>query len=880
MTIKYTQFNGNGYSKCLNKHNEIRRHENEYRDRHPQDSQPKPHDEHSNNSPLTNAGHPKDDRDGPKHENTSNQHHEHDNQDDAHDQASHHHEHDNHEHHNHEHDNDEDDHHHEGECNTNAAPVAVIDSFTGNENTALVLAASVLLANDTDANGDTLTVTSVQAAVNGTVTLVNGVVTFTPAPNYNGPASFTYTISDGKGGTDTATVSLELAPALHPIEVTSLTVSVSEEALLGGLQDSAGSPDTTNASGAEGVIQVANASGNVTFTLTQPAEVLTSGGLAVIWQGDGTQQLIAKAGESVVATVNIDNAGNYAVNLLKPIDHGTANLEDIKSINIGINVASDTGTAVGALTVNIEDDAPVALNKQDSFALIDTNLLIKLDTSASMNDGSGIGAETRLQSAVHSIERLFDIYDGFGEVKVRLVTFSNNAQTLGSEWVTVSAAKAMLDGILTTGGTTNYDGALANAMTAFTEPGKIEGAQNISYFFSDGTPNRADSDAAVLSNVNSIPGADSGIQGAEEAIWKDFLNTNQIKSFAIGMGTGITDVAYLNPIAYDGQAQQNITGVVVQEMGELDGVLASTVSAFPGQLLSGGLLSVNSGVGADGGYVKSITIEGVTYVFDPVANTVSNVDNGLAVFSATTKHLSVALASGGQFVVDMGEGGYQYQAPTALTTTIAEHFDYVIVDNDGDEAAASVQFDVDKANITIGTPGADTLIGINTPDLLIGREGNDQLQGAGGKDVLLGGDGDDTLSGGAASDLITGGLGADTFVWALADAGAKGAPAIDVITDFDTAPTLSSGDALDLRDLLIGENHTAGIGNLSSYLHFEKAGADTVIHISSTGDFSAAYSVANDVQNISLLNVDLLAGLSDDQAVIQNLLSNNKLIVD
>ncbi len=66
-----------------------------------------------------------------------------------------------------------------------------------------------VLANDTAAPdiGETLTVTAVtRPAVGGTVTPVCGVVRFTSAPNYSGPATFTYTISDGNGGTGTATV--------------------------------------------------------------------------------------------------------------------------------------------------------------------------------------------------------------------------------------------------------------------------------------------------------------------------------------------------------------------------------------------------------------------------------------------------------------------------------------------------------------------------------------------------------------------------------------------------------------------------------------------------------------------------------------------------
>ena len=98
----------------------------------------------------------------------------------------------------------------------NDGPVAVDDSATTDEDEPLVLPAADLTTNDsagpTNESGQTLTVTSVSSPTHGTVTLVAGTVTFTPAANYNGPASFTYTLSDGNGGTDTATVNITIDP--------------------------------------------------------------------------------------------------------------------------------------------------------------------------------------------------------------------------------------------------------------------------------------------------------------------------------------------------------------------------------------------------------------------------------------------------------------------------------------------------------------------------------------------------------------------------------------------------------------------------------------------------------------------------------------------
>ncbi|EED31316.1 VCBS protein [gamma proteobacterium NOR5-3] len=85
-------------------------------------------------------------------------------------------------------------------------PVAANDLFVVNEDTPGVFTAEQLLAND--GVNTPLTIQSVQDAVNGSVQLIGTTVTFTPAEDFNGTASFTYTITDssGSGLSDTATV--------------------------------------------------------------------------------------------------------------------------------------------------------------------------------------------------------------------------------------------------------------------------------------------------------------------------------------------------------------------------------------------------------------------------------------------------------------------------------------------------------------------------------------------------------------------------------------------------------------------------------------------------------------------------------------------------
>ena len=98
----------------------------------------------------------------------------------------------------------------------NQAPVSVDDSgFSTSQDTALTIASSMLLANDSDPNGDPLAITEVSGATNGTVAFDSqtNVITFTPNANYTGTANFSYTVSDGTGGTATASVGLTVTTA-------------------------------------------------------------------------------------------------------------------------------------------------------------------------------------------------------------------------------------------------------------------------------------------------------------------------------------------------------------------------------------------------------------------------------------------------------------------------------------------------------------------------------------------------------------------------------------------------------------------------------------------------------------------------------------------
>lgn len=92
----------------------------------------------------------------------------------------------------------------------NQAPIANPDSANTSENTPVTI--DVLL-NDSDPDGDPIHVVNVTTPKNGTAVInADDTITYTPNATFSGTDSFDYTIDDGKGGTDTATVTITVAP--------------------------------------------------------------------------------------------------------------------------------------------------------------------------------------------------------------------------------------------------------------------------------------------------------------------------------------------------------------------------------------------------------------------------------------------------------------------------------------------------------------------------------------------------------------------------------------------------------------------------------------------------------------------------------------------
>ncbi len=187
-------------------------------------------------------------------------------------------------------------------------PVAVDDSATTNEDTPVTIN---VLANDTDVDGDALTVSSVTQGTNGAVTIADNKVTYTPNADFNGTDSFTYKAKDGSLDSNDATVTI--------------TVNAVNDAPV-AVDDSATTDEDTS----------------VTIDVLANDTDVDGGALTVSSVTQGTNGAVTIADNKVTYTPNADFNGTDTFTY---------------TVNDG-NAGTDTATV--NITVNAVNDAPVA----------------------------------------------------------------------------------------------------------------------------------------------------------------------------------------------------------------------------------------------------------------------------------------------------------------------------------------------------------------------------------------------------------------------------------------------------------------------------------------------------------------------------------------
>ncbi len=220
---------------------------------------------------------------------------------------------------------------------SNTAPIANDDTETTTEDLATFVS---VLANDTDAENDPLTITEVTQGANGAVTIDDEGIIYTPNADFNGTDSFTYTIDDGNGGTDIATAMITVNPINDdPIAVDN-----------GFATDEDTTSDPLDLLGND-----TDVDGDTLSLASIAGTPITPGTAQAIDVANGTVNVSAAG----VVTFTPDADVNGPVSFDYPVFDG--------------NGGTDTGTVNG--TVNAVNDAPVAVD-DTATATEDTSVTV------------------------------------------------------------------------------------------------------------------------------------------------------------------------------------------------------------------------------------------------------------------------------------------------------------------------------------------------------------------------------------------------------------------------------------------------------------------------------------------------------------------------
>jgi|GEM_PF-2950979 len=112
----------------------------------------------------------------------------------------------------------------------NDSPLADDNTVDTNEDTAVVID---VLGNDSDPDGDALSICDSTPPLNGSIVLLNGLFTYTPNPGFVGIDLFTYTICDGNGGTADAVVYVNVAGAMTGLNANTDDFTVLNDEIVG-----------------------------------------------------------------------------------------------------------------------------------------------------------------------------------------------------------------------------------------------------------------------------------------------------------------------------------------------------------------------------------------------------------------------------------------------------------------------------------------------------------------------------------------------------------------------------------------------------------------------------------------------------------------------
>ena len=737
---------------------------------------------------------------------------------------------------------------------------------------------SMLLANDTDADGDTLNITSVSASsAKGAVVTYNsttGQISYDPtnaatiqalAAGATTTDTFTYTINDGHGGTSTATATITINGVNDAAIITGAKTGAVTEAVTGG---SAGTPTATgdlNSTDIDGTADAwtvvstatATANGYGSYTINAAGQwsyVLNNSNTTVNALNNGqtltdTFTVSTTDGTTQVVTITINGATDPALqatatayNYGQGSNNSATNAYDITGLNYVksndpdvTNASTSPSITISARTTSNEYDyykfviaqsgTTVTFDIDNTSSGFDTWIRIRNSTNTStiadndqstVVDSGSISVNDSYLSTTLNAGTYYLQVGRYNNSTGQFTTFSNSSATYELQ---VSIVKPGGDPIV-------FD--LGNDGIAFSS--LHDGVQ-----FDVNSDGIADRTAWITGNdgILAVDLDGSGkIESGKEVFAPNFNGGN----FADGLAAlatfdsnhdgkiDVADVDFGKLVIWQDANHNGIT-----DPGELKtltewGITSIALAAAPADGTHGGqqLLAQGTYTYADGSTGHFIEVD-LEKTIGATPTPIIAYDEAAAVADADfSGSAGVERLQLGDFANTVTLGAAAEAAAAHGTLTI-----------DGTAAMSSSH--------TLSVDGS----AVSTATHL-------DIFGGAGNDVLIGGHGDDILAGGRGNDTLTGGAGADRFTFAE-----MGHDNMDTILDYDAGQS----DVIDISALLGSLTGAAADGsNIERYVHLEQNNNNIVVQVDAagTGNFSGGSHDVAVLQGYGTSNADIV----------------------
>ena len=557
----------------------------------------------------------------------------------------------------------------------NTVPVANVDNIITNKNTVVNID---VISNDTDADSDSLVVSSASASHGSVIVQADNTIVYTPTTDFTGTNLINYTITDGRGGyaTSTATVSVNSHPVANADEIiTNKNTSVEINAISNDTDIDGDTITITSASATTGTVTV-QTNGNLFYT---PSTDYTGSDTI-------TYTIIDERGGTSNSTVNVSvnalpvaNSDEITTNINTSVSiNAISNDTDIDSDALAISSASaNSGTVV------IQNDGNILYTPLTDYTGSDT-------ITYTISDGRGGTANSSVTVTVntHPVANIDEVITNKNtSVSINVIGNDTDAD---SDSLTVSSASA----------TNGFTIIQSDSNILYTPNTNHIGNDIISYTISDGKGGTANSTVNVTVNTPPVANVDE-------------ILINQNISTIINVIANDTD-AEGDSITVSTASATNGTAVI-----QSDG----TIKYTPNTNYSG-VDTITYTISDGRGGTSSSTVT-VTVNTHPVANideVITNTNTSISInaigndtdYEGDLLSVSSASATNGTVVIQ-SDGLLLYTPNTDYTGS--DTIIYTITDGRGGSSDSTVTVNVDNthpvANIDVITTNKDTSVEIN-----------------------------------------------------------------------------------------------------------------------------------------------------------------------